>query len=258
MEHLALRMPAGTTSVVLVGYGPQTTRPAIAAIAEVLTLMTPVTGRYLYDDGRFFCLTPHCDCTPATGVQVDPRSTVTAAKLAVAGLTVAPSASSLQSFVAADPGAQADTQTALNRLGAGYTLTEADLIRLIGQAESGHPLTADDVAQLAAALQDRRLLIAAWRHTGDQVWQCNLWFDVARRSPDDYAAAPANLAAWSAWRRGEDALASAAHDQARTLAPGNGITKLIGWLLGAHIPAHHVPWPSTTSLDTSPVEGGPR
>lgn len=252
LEHLVLRMPTDTTGVVLVGYGPQTVRPVVAAIAEVLTLMAPVTGRYLYDDGRFFCLTPRCDCTPATGIRIAPGETTTAAGLTAAGLVAAPTAASLQMFVAADPVAQAATQTALDQLGTGYEPNAAVLSRMMAQAEAWQSLTAEDVAQLAAALRDRELLIEAWRHTGDRGWQRDLWCDVLRRTPDRDAAAPAALAAWSAWRRGEDALAAAAHARARTLAAGNGLVKLIGWLLGAQIPAHRVPWPLTDSTTATP------
>ncbi|WIN00031.1 DUF4192 family protein [Actinoplanes oblitus] len=256
LEHLALRLPPGASGTVLVGYG-QTARPIVAAAAEVLSLMAPVTGRYLYDGSRFFCLTPGCDCTPADGIRIVADDTRTAVKLAAAGVSVAPDAAAMQTLVAADPVAQAATRAALDQISIGYKPSTADLSRLMGQARSGQSLTADEVAQLTVALRERGLLIEAWRHTGDALWQRDLWLDALRRTPGGDATAAAALTAWSAWRRGEDALAGAAHERARALAPRNGLINLIGWLLGARIPAHRVPWLLTDSTAAAPVRDRP-
>jgi len=251
LEHLSLRMPSRTTTgVVLIGYGPADASEKITAVGEVLQLMLPVLGRFLYSDGVLSCLTPQCSCPASTGLCVDPRDTRIAAELAVAGRVALPSPQALYAQVAADPVAQAQTQAALDALGDGLQPTWAEVKSLMGPARGGEQLTAEQAARLCAGLRDPDVLVDVWHHTAGRMWQHDLWFDLTRRAPDGYVAAPANLAAWCAWRRGRDALAAAAHDRALS-APGDGFTRLIGLILDARLPAHRMPWPPV-DLDAPP------
>jgi hypothetical protein len=250
LNHLTLQIPEKASGVVLIGYGPATHRAKIAAVSEVLQLLAPVVGRLLYTDGILTCLTPECTCSAAEGVPVDPRSTRLAAELAMTGRVALPSRQDLNTLVAADPTAQAVTEAALGTLDATGTSGPADLASLIAPARTGEWLTAEQVARLCLALHDRDNLVTAWHHTRGRRRHHELWLDVTRRAPEQHAGAPAALAAWSAWCRGQDALAQAALDRARAIAPDDGFTRIVGYLVDAHLPAHRLRWPLTPHLDT--------
>jgi hypothetical protein len=253
LEHLALRLRDRSAGIILIGYGSAAHTAKIIAVSAVLQLMVPFLGRFLYDDGVLTCLTPGCTCTPAGGRPVDPRSTQIAAKLALAGRVALPSRQDVHTLVAADPKAQAETQAALESLD---PTDMADVASLMAPARTGQRLTAEQVARLCLALQDTDRLTAAWHQTGGRRWQRELWLDVTRRVPQEHAAAPASLAAWSAWRCGQDTLAEAALDRARTAAPEDGFTRTVSLIVGAHLPAHRLRWPLTQQLNT-PASGSP-
>jgi hypothetical protein len=253
LEHLTLRMPTRTlTGVVLIGYGPAAAGQKVTAVSKVLNLMLPVLGQFLYGDGVLSCLTLHCSCPASSGLRVDPRDTRIAAELAVAGRVALPSPQALHAQVAANPVAQAQTQAALDALEDGFRATWADVTSLMVPAQIGEQLTAGQAARLCVALRDRDVFVNVWHDTVGRMWQRDLWLDLTRRVPDAYVAAPANLATWCAWRRGKDALAAAAHDRARSVAPGDGFTRLIGLILGGRLPAHRIPWPPADDPDAPP------
>src|SRR5690348_3036590 len=62
----------------VVGYGPLSDRERIGGIADALNLAVTVAGRLLVDDGRYYCLTDGCPCTPGHGAVLDPSSNVIA------------------------------------------------------------------------------------------------------------------------------------------------------------------------------------
>ena len=62
-------------------------------------------------------------------------------------------------------------------------------------------------------------------------------------------AAPANLIAWNAWRRGEPALAWAALTKAVQALPDNTMSQLIGAVLTAGISPATLPWPLPDGTD---------
>ncbi|MBO3736668.1 DUF4192 domain-containing protein [Actinoplanes flavus] len=250
LEHLALRIRDRTAGIILIGYGPHNQRRKIIEISEVLRLLVPVFGRFLYDDGVLTCLTPQCDCTPADGIAVDPRSTQTAARMAMIGRVALPSRQDLHTLVAPDPVAQTETQAALDTLDENGALSETDVASLMAPAQTGERLTADQVARLCLALHDKDRLTAAWHQTSGRLWQRELWLDVTRRAPQQHVVAPASLAAWSAWRCGQDALAEAALDRANKVDPADGFARIVSLIVGAHLPAHRVRWPVAQSLDT--------
>ncbi|MFC7530178.1 DUF4192 domain-containing protein [Actinoplanes sp. GCM10030250] len=245
LEHLATHVRDRTAGIILIGYGRAIHRAKIFEVSGALQLFVPVLGRFLYDDGILTCLTSGCDCTPDGGIPVDPRSTQLAAKLALTGRVVLPSRQELDTLVAGDPRAQAETQAALN------TLANTDIAQvaaLTAPARAGERLTAEQVARLCLALHDPDRLTAAWHQTTGRRWQRELWLDVTRRAPQQHVAAPASLAAWSAWRLGQQALAEAALDRARTADPEDGFTRTVSLVVGAHLPAHRLRWPPTPHL----------
>ncbi|GGN38060.1 DUF4192 family protein [Actinoplanes campanulatus] len=91
LNHLTLQIPEKASGIVLIGYGPATHQTKIAAVSEVLQLLAPVVGRFLYTDGILTCLTPACTCSAAEGVPVDPRSTRLSTRAAPAWLPSWPS-----------------------------------------------------------------------------------------------------------------------------------------------------------------------
>ncbi|WP_436528306.1 DUF4192 domain-containing protein [Actinoplanes sp. HUAS TT8] len=255
LTHLTLRIPEKARGTVLIGYGPAIHRPKITAVSEVLEFFTPVFGRFLYDDGVLTCLTPDCDCAAAGGVPVDPRSTRIAAELALTGRVALPSGEEVHALVAPDDIGQAEIQAALDTID--EAAPPADVESLMRAARNGERLTADQVARMCLALHDREQLVTAWHYTRGRHWQHALWLDVTRRAPQQHVAAPASLAAWSAWRRGQDALAVAALDRARAIAPGDGFTRIVGYLVDAHLPAHRLRWPLAKQLDAPPTGSHP-
>jgi hypothetical protein len=251
LEHLSLQVRDRTDGIILIGYGQATHRAKILAISGALQLLVPVLGRFLYDGVILTCLTPGCDCTPADGRPVDPRSTQLAAKLALTGRVVLPSRQDMHTLVAADLTGQAETQAAIDSL---VTADTTEVAALMTPARAAERLTAEQVARLCVALHDTDRLTAAWHQTGGRRWQRELWLDVTRRAPQQHVAAPACLAAWSAWRLGQQALAEAALDRARAAAPENGFTRTVSLIVSAHLPPHRLRWPLTQQLNTPASE----
>jgi hypothetical protein len=249
LNHLTLQIPEKASGIVLIGYGPAAHRAKIAAVSEVLQLLAPVVGRFLYTDGILTCLTPECTCSAADGVPVDPRSTRLAAELAMTGRVALPSRQDVHTLVAADPTAQAATEAALDSLDTAVASGPADLASLMVPAPAGERLTDEQVARLCLALHDQDNLVTAWHRTRARRRHLELWLDVTRRAPEEHAGAPAALVAWSAWYRGQEALSEAALDRARAVDPDHGFTRIVGYLVDAHLPPHRLRWPLTPRLD---------
>jgi hypothetical protein len=78
------------------------------------------------------------------------------------------------------------------------------------------------------------------------MWQRDLWLDVTRRVPEQYVAAPAALAAWCCWLRGECTLALAAVQRVVAVDPHYTLAHLIVTGLQAGVPARELVghWPS--------------
>ncbi len=82
-----------------------------------------------------------------------------------------------------------------------------------------------------------------WGRADGRIWQRDLWLDLTRRVPQAYVTAPANLAAWCAWRLGNMVLAGAALNRAAQASPGDPMTQIITQLVQAVKPPHEITWP---------------
>jgi hypothetical protein len=96
---------------------------------------------------------------------------------------------------------------------------------------SGRRLTDDEAAWLGVLLVDIGVRDYAWQRCAGEDWRVGLWTDLLRRMPPRYVPAPAGLLAFTAWRQGQGALASAAVDRALEAEPHYSMAQLLGQVL---------------------------
>lgn len=214
----------GAASAVVIGYGPRTAAVRVTAVADGLAAQVPVADVLLVTGGQFFCL--RCPCPAAAGVRFDPAATIVAARLTMAGEVALASREDLLALAEPDPAGQAAVSAVLAEV-SGDADSPAVLRYLMEQAADGHRLTAADMAWLARMLREPAVRDLAVRATGTVMWQRDLWLDATRRMPAGYVAAPASLAGWCAWRRGEELLAVTACRRALADDPGYLFARLI-------------------------------
>src|SRR5205085_11746500 len=103
-------------------------------------------------------------------------------------------------------------------------------------------------------LRRRPVREAAWLKTSTHMWQRNLWLDLTRRVPEPYVTAPAALAAWCAWMRGESTLALAAARRAAAVNPDDMTTPIVVAANQSKLsPADLIPvWPPAPDEDAAP------
>ena len=243
----ASRADAGYAFVV--GYGPLVDRERLAGIADSLTMAVPIQACLLVDEGRYYCLNDGCPCTPEHGAVLDPSSGVIAAEMTLRGRVALPSREHFDTFVESDPDAQARTAAALSQVPDVLPDPVAVVHTSLDIAAAGGQLSDEQVAYLAVALVDNGGRCAAWLATTGETWQHDMWLDTARRVPEHCVAAPANLVAWSAWRRSEPALARAALSKAVQAQPDNTMSQLIGVVLTSGINPATLPWPLPDGTD---------
>lgn len=236
----ATTMSAG--SVILVGYGCSKDQEAarVSAVADGLAAHVPVRDVLLVADGRYFCLSCPRPCAEAAGVPFDPAATEAAAQATLAGLVALASRDELLGLADPEPVEQAAVAAELSLMPAEADDPAAVVRYLMDLAEQGQRLTAADVARLVRALADIAVRDAAWEATAAAMWQRDLWLDVTRRTPAGLVPAPACLAAWCAWQRGEHVLATAAVRRALDAQPGYPLARLIAHVILAGIPAHQL------------------
>ena len=233
-------------SVVVVGYGPLTATGLTRTAAEAIAQTVPVLGVHFVSVGYRFCLTSGCGCPAAGGVLFDARETAVAAQSTVAGLVALPSRDALIALAAPDPAAQEAVAAEIRTLPPKGRPSKVALRDMLDQAALDVGLSDEQVARLLVMLPDRRVREAVWlAATSDRVWQRDLWLDITRRVPDDHAAAPAFLAAWCAWLRGEDPLAHAAARRALAADPAAQMPKVIIASIQTGMPARDLigAWP---------------
>ncbi|MDP9792602.1 hypothetical protein J2S43_001114 [Catenuloplanes nepalensis] len=248
-------------TVIVVGYGPQSARGQIGQVTVALAERIRSVYSLLVADGRYYCLSPHCTCTARTGLPIDPAATAVAALATVDGLTALPSRDAVIAQVQPDPAAQTAISAAMSSPASADRPDRAslqsiqDLRALLDRAETGIRLSDGQVAGLAQALMLPPVRDLAWQATSGLMWQRNLWLDVTRRVPDQYVAAPAALAAWCCWLRGESTLARAAAQRAVAAYPCYTLALLIVAGLEAGLPAWELVghWPA---LPADSADGG--
>src|SRR5581483_1630769 len=108
-----------------------------------------------------------------------------------------------------------------SRLGAARQMIAAEGLAAVGAMiatyrEGGRFTTDYQVARLTVALRELRVRDDAWARMDPAHAEAHqrLWLDVTRRAQPGYAAAPAALLAFVAWKSGDGALANVALDRA--------------------------------------------
>lgn len=243
-EHLMLQAPAEPCAeVALIGYGPPPIRPVLTTIGRILDLFCPLHTLLWVTGSRCVCLLDSCSCQASRGMDIDPATSTVATQLTYAGMVALPSRQDLDTLVAPDLVAQAETKTAVAAL-APDAVAPGLLDDVLTAAKRGQRLTAGQLAPLALALTHRDILETAWDAVCGCMWQRDLWLDVTRRVPDRYVCGPATLAAWCAWRRDEHALATVACKRAVREGPGHRLTRLVTSVVRTHVPAHRLRRPA--------------
>ncbi|MBM2623411.1 DUF4192 domain-containing protein [Actinoplanes sp. LDG1-06] len=240
-EHLMLRAPADPcTEVALVSYGPSPmVRSVTARVGQILNLFLRLHTLLLVTDSRCECILAGCSCSARNGIVFDPANNQIATQLTVEGRTALPSRRALVGLLAPDLVGQAETEAALAVLAPDVAVTGL-LGAVLADAKQGQRLTPEQLAPLALALTHHDVLQTALHSVCARMWQRDLWFDVVRRVPDRYVTGPATLAAWSAWRRDDHALAEVALNRATQESPDDRLTRLVGDIVRTRIPAHRL------------------
>jgi hypothetical protein len=119
------------------------------------------------------------------------------------------------------------------------------LVRIVierARAGSGPP-SDDEVAWLGVLMVSLRVRDEAWVRMDEANLGAHirLWRDVLRRVAEPYAAGPASLLAFAAWRAGEGALANIALDRALSADPGYSMARLLHELFISGLPPWSVP-----------------
>lgn len=240
---LAVAAKLHVTAAVVIGYGPASAREPIASIAGLVHTGLPVIGQFLVTDRHYYCVLDSCACPASRGLPVDANSTVTAATMTAEGVVALPAQHDLLALAEPDQQAQQSIAAAITTTTEDLDSAQAVLDTVLEQAQSGRRLTDDLAARLAMALAHLSIRDQAWHATDKQMRLRDLWLDMTRRLPDSHVTPAANLAAWSAWRCGNEQLARAALKRAITTEPGNTMSALIAALLDRHLPPSELDWP---------------
>jgi hypothetical protein len=261
VEHVAAlvarREPA---DVILAGYGPgDRVTPMVERVRDQLSgLGVRLREALRVEDGRFWSyLCSDTDCCPPEGTYVDVRSSTVAAAATAGGLVALPDRRELERMV--EPAGGEAMRRATERAERRFASWEhqgidapgrmADegvpLVRLlIERARTGSgPLSDDEVAWLGVLLVSLRVRDEAWvrMNEADLDVHIRLWREVLRRVAEPYAAGPACLLAFAAWRAGEGALANISLDRALAADPGYSMARLLHELFISGLPPWSVP-----------------
>lgn len=246
----AVRQQDGVTQVVLIGYGPaDRVTPVVDVMRRILTNCDiPVQDAMRVTDGRFYSYV--CDnlaCCPPEGKPFDVTTSKVAAQATFNGMVALPDRAALVAQLAT-LGGQAQTRMfdAIRSVTASLITTKRTGLlakrgfTAVRRAEHryahGQVLTDDEVAFLTVALGSQRVRDFAWRRTTDDASRIALWTDVTRRTHIQFAAPPASLLAFTAWKQGMGALAQVAIDRALDADPRYGMARLIDQALAQAVP----------------------
>ncbi|HEV7205668.1 MAG TPA: DUF4192 domain-containing protein [Jatrophihabitans sp.] len=210
----------------------------VSGVAESSTV-TLIEGLLVTADRwwSYSCESPACcppDGRPFTA------TTVFQTEAVVAGLTVVPTREALADMFAAVPDRpdlaeliarheHLELSAALNgsRDAWARSVTRALFVAHRG-AQDGRMPTDEDVARYGVGLQSYAVRDAMWMGVDDgRLAGIDLWVNLARRLPSPHDAAPLFLAAWSAFRDGNGALAGIAATKALESDPGYSAADLL-------------------------------
>jgi hypothetical protein len=184
-----------------------------------------------------------------TGTVPDPSSTTFAAASAADGHVTYPSRAALGGLLDPDPPESLSRRAALlNRLSADDPPPDDDTVptrhldlihaEVLRAATRKRQLTDEEVADLAHALSNPLTRDASLAYCiGDHARSAeSLWVELTRACPSPERAEPATLLAFSAYVRGNGALAYLALDRAEESHPGHRLTGLLRAALNTGLP----------------------
>ncbi len=201
-------------------------------------------------------------CCPPEGTYVDVTASPIASAAIAGGLVALPNRGELERMLAPAGGesmreatARAERRLAawaeegVERIPDRMTAEGVPLVRAMIERASAipDPPADDDVAWLGLLLASMRVRDEAWvrMKEPDLNIHLRLWRHVLTRVTDAYAAAPACLLAFAAWRAGEGALANIALDRALSSDPGYSMARLLQELFISGLPPWSVPFDIT-------------
>jgi hypothetical protein len=176
------------------------------------------------------------DCA---GSMPDPRSSPVAAATAAAGIVTFSNRDELAAQVALAPDdVLARRSTLLDTAVEEKRLATAAGIRLVRDAvaefaERTSPLEDEEIVRLAVALSDHQVRDASLSFAVGATPAAaeRLWLELTRGCPAPERAEPATLLAFTAYLRGDGALASVAIQTAETACPGHRLAGLLRYAL---------------------------
>lgn len=267
LEHVAgLIARRGPDGVILAGYGPAgRVTPMVERVRDRLHDQgVRVREALRVEGGRFWSyLCTDTACCPPEGTFVDVTASPVATAAIASGLVALPDRGELERMLApaGGPGMRAATLRAEQRLKE-WAAHDAERVPA-RMAREGVPLVrdvidracadgtlpgADETAWLGVLLSSLRVRDEAWVRMTDPHLRTHLrlWRHVVTRVSDPYAAAPASLLSFAAWRAGEGALANIALDRALSTDPAYSMALLLRELFLSGLP------PSSVPLDLTP------
>ncbi|MBQ0896756.1 DUF4192 domain-containing protein [Micromonospora sp. U56] len=262
-QQLAMLRNVAATTAIVVGYGHAAD---VTPVVDALTPRLHTAGVTILDalrvtDSRYYSYQCHDPrCCPVEGVAFDPVHSAVAVHAVVAGQAALPDRAALVASVAPIAGAARTAMTAATRRAQERHFTalsaggRAAVIRAGRKAvretfaryADDRVLTDEEAAWLSVLLADDAVRDVAWQATDTAPWHLALWTDLTRRAEPAFAAAPATLLAFTAWRQGLGALASVALDRALDADAHYSLAQLIDRALRDGIPPTVLDgWPAT-------------
>lgn len=244
---------AGADGLVLIGYG---LAHPVTTFMDVAVGHIQATGTQLWDalrvtDGRYFSYRCYdVRCCPIEGVPFDLDTSAVTAHVVMSGGVVERDRSVLVNSIAPESDQVMRAMRWMTRA-AGRRV--CDLVATRGRAaaallgaevvataltryEGGGRLADDEMAELLVHLVNPGVRDVACAADVAGPWHEELWCDATRRAVAGLVAAPATLLAFTAWRRGNGALANIAVERALADDPGYTLAALILQVLNAGLP----------------------
>jgi hypothetical protein len=262
LEHIAdLVARRRPEAVILAGYGAAgRVTPMVERVRDRLQARGVRLREALRVEGdRFWSyLCSNLSCCPPEGTRVDVSASPIAAAAIAGGLVALPDRGELTRMLAPVGGegmrqaiARAEARVArwaeegVDVVPARMATEGVPLVRLVVEraCAGSNPPSDDEVAWLGILLASIRVRDEAWvrMRQPDLDAHIHLWRHVLTRVSEPYAAAPACLLAYAAWRTGEGALANIALDRAFAADPHYSMARLLQELFISGLPPWSLP-----------------
>ncbi|MFC5830632.1 DUF4192 domain-containing protein [Nonomuraea insulae] len=251
LADMLIRNNAHTT--LLIGYGPGAmVTPTVDAVAHAVEARDiKITDMLRCEDSRYWSYTcPNPECCPADGTPYDIGGNPAAAEAVLAGLVARPDREEFAATLSPVTGADREQITAATRAACGRARAMLDTthdwygetLRRTAEAlevtRSGAPLNADQVAWLGILLTAILNRDGAMTFLGryDDDTHVRLWTELTRRVEAAFAAAPAALLAFAAYRIGQGTLARIAVERSLAADPEYRLAMMTRFALQQAIP----------------------